>query len=108
MVILLISCGLYLLRASAFAKPEIFGKYPVCEPSAVVKMTCPDSEGSCLLVGDNESDDTLFLYPVKSGRLDSAAQIELGLGKLEIDDIEAVAKLDEHRVLIMGSHSRNK
>ena len=60
------------------------------------------------MVGDNESDGTLFLYPVKSGKLDSVAQVELGLGKLEIDDIEAIAKLDEHRVLIMGSHSRNK
>lgn len=108
MVIPLISCSSYLLIASAFAKPGDFGRYPVCEPSAVAKITCPDSEGSCLLVGDNESDGTLFLYPVKSGMLDSVAQVELGLGKLEIDDIEAIAKLDEHRVLIMGSHSRNK
>jgi len=108
MVIPLISCASYLLIASAFAKPGEFGRYPVCEPSAVAKITCPDSEGSCLLVGDNESDGTLFLYPVKSGKLDSVAQVELGLGKLEIDDIEAIAKLDEHRVLIMGSHSRNK
>jgi hypothetical protein len=108
MVLLLVSWGLYLLGARAFAEPEEFGRYPVCEPSAAAKMTCPGSEGSCLLVGDNESDDTLFLYPVKSGKLDSAAQTELGLGTLEIDDIEAVTKLDEHRVLIMGSHSRNK
>jgi hypothetical protein len=107
-VIPVVSCSLYLLVASAFAEPGEFGRYPVCEPSAVAKITCPDSEGSCLLVGDNESDGTLFLYPVKSGKLDSVAQVELGLGKLEIDDIEAIAKLDEHRVLIMGSHSRNK
>ena len=82
MVIPLISWGLYRLVASAFAEPGEFGRYPVCEPSAVVKITCPDSEGSCLLVGDNESDDTLFLYPVKSGQLDSVAQIELGLGQI--------------------------
>ena len=36
------------------------------------------------------------------------AQRELSLGILEIDDIEAIAKLDQDRVLIMGSHSRNK
>jgi hypothetical protein len=60
------------------------------------------------LVGDNESDVTLFLYPVRTGKLDSVAQKELSLGKLEIDDIEAIAKLDQDRVLIMGSHSRNK
>jgi hypothetical protein len=108
MVITVISCSLDLLVASAFAEPQEFGKYPVCEPSAVAKITCPDSEESCLLVGDNESDDTLFLYPVKSEKLDSVAQKELSLGNLEIDDIEAIAKLDQHRVLIMGSHSRNK
>jgi hypothetical protein len=108
MVILLVSWGLYPLGAGAFAEPREFGRYPVCEPSAVAKITCPDSDGSCLLVGDNESDDTLFLYPVQSGRLDPAAQTGLGLGQLAIDDIEAIAKLDEHRVLIMGSHSRNK
>jgi hypothetical protein len=107
-VIPVVSCSLYLLVASAFGEPGEFGRYPVCEPSAVAKITCPNSEGSCLLVGDNESDGTLFLYPVKSGKLDSGAQVELGLGKLEIDDIEAIAKLDEHRILIMGSHSRNK
>src|SRR6266540_5092703 len=108
MIVLLASCCWHLLVASAFAKPEILGAYPVCEPSAVVKITCPDSEKNCLLVGDNESNDILFLYPVKSGKLEPAAQTELGLGKLEIDDIEAIAKLDENRVLIMGSHSRNK
>jgi hypothetical protein len=108
MVVPVVSCSLYLLVASAFAEPGEFGRYPVCEPSAVVNITCPDSEGSCLLVGDNESDGTLFLYPVKSGKLDSVAQKELSLGKLEIDDIESIAKLDQHRVLIMGSHSRNK
>ena len=101
MVIPVVSCSLYLLVASAFAEPGEFGRYPVCEPSAVAKITCPNSEGSCLLVGDNESDGTLFLYPVKSGKLDSVAQVELRLGKLEIDDIEAITKLDEHRVLIL-------
>ena len=108
MVILLVSWGLSPLGAGAFTEPEEFGRYPVCEPSAVVKITCPGADGSCLLVGDNESDDTLFLYPVQSGRLDTAAQTELGLGQIAIDDIEAIAKLDEYRVLIMGSHSRNK
>ena len=88
------------------AKPETLGKYPVCEPSAAVKVTCSESGGNCLLVGDNEQKDALFLYPVSSKRLDSSRQSQLALGK-EISDIEAIAKLDDNKVLLFGSHSRN-
>ena len=82
------------------------GKYPVCEPSAVVKVTCPESEGNCLLVADNEQKDALFLYSVSSKQLDSTRQSQLALEK-KISDIEAIAKLDDNKVLLFGSHSRN-
>ena len=65
------------------------GKYPVCEPSAVVKVTCPESEGNCLLVADNEQKDALFLYSVSSKQLDSTRQSQLALEK-KISDIEAI------------------
>jgi hypothetical protein len=92
--------------AGASATPETLGKYPVCEPSAAVKVTCSESGGNCLLVGDNEQKDALFLYPVSSKRLDSSSQSQLALEK-EISDIEAIAKLDDNNVLLFGSHSRN-
>ncbi|MGK7876830.1 MAG: DUF3616 domain-containing protein [Xenococcaceae cyanobacterium] len=92
--------------ARANATPEILGQYPVCEPSAVVKVTCPESGGDCLLVGDNEQKTSLFLYPVNSERLESTTQNQLELGE-RISDIEAIAKLDDDKVLIFGSHSRN-
>lgn len=107
MVVLLAIGGWYLSVARAFVGPEILGKYPICEPSAVVQVPCPDSEGNCLLVGDNESEAVVFLYPVNAARLESAAQKALHL-EWAISDIEAIAKLDERRVLIMGSHSRNR
>src|SRR5574341_2193258 len=107
LVVLLAICCCFLSVARAFERQGLLGQYPVCEPSAVVKVTCPASAGDCLLVGDNESDAELFLYPVNAERVGSAAQKSLSLGAVEIGDIEALAKLDESRVLIMGSHSRN-
>ena len=91
---------------SVNATPVTLGKYPVCEPSAVVKVTCPELGGNCLLVGDNEQNEALFLYKVSSNGLDSNRQRELALEK-KISDIEAIAKLDDNKVLIFGSHSRN-
>lgn len=88
------------------ATPLTLGKYPVCEPSAAVKVTCPESGESCLLVGDNEQKEAVFLYPVSSNGLESNAQTQLALEK-KISDIEAIAKLDNNKVLIFGSHSRN-
>ena len=96
----------YLNTISVNATPVTLGKYPVCEPSAAVKVTCPESGKSCLLVGDNEQKKAVFLYPVSSNRLDSKGQTQLALEK-KISDIEAIAKLDDNKVLIFGSHSRN-
>lgn len=96
------------------ATPATLGKYPVCEPSAVVKVTCPELGENCLLVGDNEQKEALFLYPLNSKGLESSNQIELALDK-EISDIEAISKrsarrganLDNNKILIFGSYSRN-
>jgi hypothetical protein len=98
---------LSLIFPIAHIKAEnLLGKYPVCEPSAVVQVTCSESGGNCLLVADNEQKDVLFLYPVSSSQLDSTRQSQLALEK-NINDIEAIAKLDNNRVLLFGSHSRN-
>jgi hypothetical protein len=98
--------GFCFSMAGASATPETLGKYPVCESSAVAKVTCPELGGNCLLVGDNEQKEDLFLYPVSSKRLDSNSQSQLALEK-KISDIEAIAKLDNNKVLLFGSHSRN-
>lgn len=71
MTVVLVACYWYLTTVRAFATLYALGKYPVCEPSAaaVVKVTCPDSDGTCLLVGDNENDTALYLYQLNSKKL---------------------------------------
>lgn len=112
LIVLLIVSFLLSLHAcisvvNSSAKAGILGKYPVCEPSAVVKITCPDSQANCLLVGDNEVKNSLFLYSLNSEKLNSDSQRELSADNLEISDIEAITSLDKDTVLILGSHSRN-
>jgi hypothetical protein len=87
--------------------PRTLGKYPVCEPSAVVRIPCPNSDGDRLLVGDNETKESLFLYPITSNNLEATVQKELSLGGTEISDIEAITELGKNRILIFGSHSHN-
>lgn len=91
----------------AITVPEILGDYPLCEPSAVVKLACPNGDGDCLLVGDNEINDTLFVYPLEAGELQAKQQQQLSLDKAKISDIEAIALLPDNQFLIVGSHSRN-
>ncbi len=104
LIFFLTSCR---LLTEARELPKILGNYPLCEPSAVVKIPCPDRDGDCLLVGDNEINDTLFVYPLNAGELQAEQQQELSLETIEISDIEAIALLENDRVLIFGSHSRN-
>lgn len=78
-VLLLAPCGWHVGVASACARPEIFGTFPVCEPSAVVQITCPEADMPCLLVGDNEHDAAVFLYPVNAASVASATQTALSL-----------------------------
>ena len=104
LIFLFISCN---SSTEASKVLEILGEYPLCEPSAVVKITCPNGNGDCLLVGDNEINDALFVYPVNSGKLQSEQQQELSLEDVKISDIEAIASLANNQFLIVGSHSRN-
>ncbi len=102
----LLSSLLWMAQAAAEI-PRTLGKYPVCEPSAVVQIPCPNSNGDCLLVGDNETKKSLFLYPINSGKLEATAQKQFKLGGAEIGDIEAITELGDNQVLIFGSYSRN-
>lgn len=97
----------HFLVTQVLAQAEDLGRYPVCEASAAVEIKCHDGKEKCLLVGDNEVKTALFLYSVNSQKLDSANQQKLDFKDFEIDDIEAIAKLGDSRVLVFGSHSRN-
>src|SRR5262245_57690136 len=92
--ILLMSCCWSLTEGQTVAKPETLGTYPVCEPSAVVQVPCPEANGKCLLVGDNENDTAVFLYPLSADGVESKAQTAFNIGGLEIGDFEAIAQLD--------------
>lgn len=86
-------------------------RFPVCEPSAVAPVSCGETGGVCLLVGDNEEEDDLYLYRIASQqRLLHPANDErfaVRLGK-DIADIEAMARLGENEILVFGSHSRDR
>lgn len=93
------------------------GGHPVCEASAALVVKCPgESDRHCLLVGDNEIGDRLFLYGFDEKgdglKLDSRRELKLGTlsekGDYGISDIEALVKLSSGEIVIYGSHSRNK
>lgn len=95
------------------------GGYPVCEASAAAVVSCPGSTKPCLLVGDNEVNDRLFLYEIdddKNGvHLKDRREIYLTTlpsgddeGAFKLSDIEAIAGLPSGELIIYGSHSRNK
>ena len=61
------------LTASARAKAPHLGGYPVCEASAAAWIPCPDDPAvPCLLVGDNELQQVLFVFPFDGHQLDVA------------------------------------
>ena len=79
----------------------------MCEASAALQFPC--GAGNCLIVGDNEVCNALYLYPIENQDLDTRSQTELPLGNnIEISDIESLVSLGANRVLILGSHSRNE
>lgn len=80
---------------------------PACEPSAALRVPCIGQPGSCLLVGDNETADALFVYALAEGRPDVGSLRQIRLGSGGVDDIESMAKLDDKTLLLLGSHSRN-
>ena len=92
------------------AAEATLGRFPLCEASSALLMTCPGGDGECLLVGDNEQGKELYLFPFQDQKPDSDAQravgLHLGDGK-EISDIEALAGVSGDEILVFASHSRN-
>lgn len=92
-------------------RPAAFGRSPMCEASAALIMKCPDKNADCLVVGDNEEENDLFLFDLQDGTLDPHSQRALNLQshkkKKLIADIEAMTQITADRILVFGSHSRN-
>jgi hypothetical protein len=89
---------------------QTLGHKPLCEPSAALIIDCPDKSGSCLLVGDNEIRDSLFLFDVTGSGIDPTTQRSMPLAldnNHELSDIEALASLHGGGVGVFASHSRN-
>jgi hypothetical protein len=88
--------------ARAEERPVLPG---LCEASALQWHPCADGTPSCLLVGDNEDDDALYLYTVDgAGSLVRATPWRLPMGAA-VGDIEALAMVGGD-VIVVGSHSR--
>ncbi len=83
------------------------GSYPLCEPSALIEIPCPNQDGNCLLVGDNEVDDSVFVYPINAKKFNSDTQQVLAFDNFKIKDLEAITSLNNHQLILFGSHSRN-
>jgi hypothetical protein len=109
------------ISASAVSSEErhSLGGPPLCEASAALLVKCPSTDRTCLLVGDNEVRDRLFLFELQDGgsaiRVQSRKEISLkalppprGEGAFALSDIESLAGLPSGEVIIYGSHSRNK
>ena len=96
------------------------GGHPVCEASAAAVVPCPhDGSKTCLVVGDNEVSDRLFLYriDVEDDDVELSGPDEIVLSsaapapddeELGVEDIEALAPLPGGEIMVFGSHSRNK
>ena len=83
------------------------GSHPLCEASAARFIACPDGQGECLLVGDNEQKDKLFLLHADQILPYVIHQQSLPFGSEEIADIEALVNLSSSKIIVFGSHSRN-
>ncbi len=89
---------------------QSLGHYPLCEASSAMIVACPDGKGDCLLVGDNEQRNEIFLFKLKEGKIDMESQQSLSLqpaNSKELSDIEAIAAKSADTVVVLGSHSRN-
>jgi len=90
---------------------EVLGQFPLCEASAALLIPCPDKKvDKCLLVGDNEQDQELYLFPIKNLKLDAKAQRAFDLHldeEQKISDIEALTSVSADEILAFASHSRN-
>ena len=92
------------------AAEATLGRFPLCEASSALLVTCPGGDGECLLVGDNEQGRELYLFHVRDQKLNSDAQRafdpHLRDGE-EISDIEALAGVSGDEIVVFASHSRN-
>ncbi|WP_295434973.1 hypothetical protein [uncultured Thiodictyon sp.] len=87
---------------------QTLGHQPLCEASAAMIIDCPDKSGRCLLVGDNEVRQSLFLFDLTDSGIDSTSQRPLALNPAdELSDIEALASLANGGVGVFASHGRN-
>jgi hypothetical protein len=96
--------------SDGLAAEATLGRFPLCEASSALLVTCPGGDGECLLVGDNEQGKELYLFPVQDQKLDSDAQRAFGLhlgDDKELSDIEALAGISGDEILVFASHSRN-
>lgn len=104
---------LYVFAHAENGWKTIPGEPAICEPSTVVGVLCPE-KGTCVLIGDNEHENDLFLYRInkKDKTINKIGNISLKhllpKGADGLEDIEAIAKLSQNRIIVFGSHSRNK
>ncbi|MEX2301798.1 MAG: DUF3616 domain-containing protein [Bryobacterales bacterium] len=101
----------YALAAGPLAEAQNpLDRFPVCEPSAAALVPCEEPGGACLLLGDNEEEENLYLYRIRNGETlepTSANAFGVPLGD-EISDIEAIARLGTNEILVFGSHGRDR
>lgn len=86
------------------ASGEVLGAAPLCEPSAALRAPWDANQ---ILVADNEVHDTLFELELRGGRLEVVGSAAMP-ARRRPRDIEALAALSGERILVVGSHSRNK
>jgi hypothetical protein len=85
-------------------------RFPVCEPSAAALVRCDEPGGACLLLGDNEEEENLYLYRIRNG---GTLEPTSGNGFVvpladTISDIEAIARIGTNEILVFGSHGRDR
>ena len=105
---MLAAMTMFAMGTAAAQAPEgkLLGHWPLCEASAALVVDCPGSSSSCLLVGDNEEKGSLFWFKLDGTPINQDSQQQLKFKGGQIDDIEALAKLRDGRIVVFGSHSR--
>lgn len=96
--------------AGANSGDRELGQYPLCEASAATLVRCPDGNGSCVAVADNERERQLYLFRLGRDRIEfdqSVRLVDASSGKnLRIGDLEALMSINDSTVIAFGSHSR--
>lgn len=89
---------------------QTLGQFPLCEASAAAVLPFPGATGTWLVVGDNEVNDKLFRFSVENGTVaPDAEQVDIALNNsAHVADIEGFAPLPPDRLLVWGSHSRDR